>query len=76
MARSEEERIRHAKLDGSARALRGAVWQAPEDTTARHREELPAVWERIDAVIDLLGDPFRPAPPLFRARDEPAAPPG
>jgi hypothetical protein len=78
MSGTAEERLRHAKLTGAAKGLRGAVWQADDQTTARHRTELPRVWERIDDVLALLGDPFAVAPPLVRAPGEraPAPDPG
>ncbi|HJR26579.1 MAG TPA: hypothetical protein VJ804_13975 [Acidimicrobiales bacterium] len=75
MSGTSEERLRHAKLSGAAKGLRGAVWQADHETEVRHRAELPRVWERIDDVIALLGDPFAMAPPLVRAPGERAPAP-
>ncbi len=78
MSGTSEERLRHAKLSGAAKGLRGAVWQADPAVRARHRDELPRVWERIDDVLALLGDPFALAAPLVRAPGEaaPASDPG
>jgi hypothetical protein len=72
---TSDERLRHAKLAGAAKGLRGAVWQADPATASRHRAELPRVWERIDDVIALLGDPFALARPLVRAPGERAPAP-
>jgi hypothetical protein len=72
--RSTPEQLRHAKLHGRAAALRGAVWKADPDVVGRHRDELPEVWVKVDDLIALLGDPMRPALPLFRADGEDPAP--
>ena len=75
MAATSEERLRHAKLTGAAKGLRGAVWRSDPQTAERHRSELPQVWEHIDDLIALLGDPFRIPPPLVQPPPTSADPP-
>jgi hypothetical protein len=51
--RSDPERLQHAKLYGSVVGVRDKVMLADPAVIARHRAELPDLWDRIDQLLDL-----------------------
>ena len=56
MARSDPARVRHARLDGAATAVRDALVLGHDpDRADRHRSEWPELWQAIDRLLDALG---------------------
>lgn len=55
MTALEHERLRHAKVIGTANGIRGAIRNGNDpDREARHRAEWPDLWERIDALCEFI----------------------
>jgi hypothetical protein len=60
MPRRPDPRVLDARLDGAAKAIRGAVWQADPETMTRQRAEWPRLWEGIDRLLEDVDAQYPP----------------
>lgn len=55
MVKYDRERVRHAKLYGSASRIRDLVNRGDPEVVARHRAEWPELWSAIDDIVGEVG---------------------
>lgn len=53
MAKPDPQRVRDAQIAGALAGLRDAVMLCDPEVAARHRNEWPRLWERIDRLVEL-----------------------
>jgi hypothetical protein len=46
--------LRIAQFSGRTSRVRGVIWLAEPEVVARQRAELPALWEALDDLIELV----------------------
>ncbi|CAN5625063.1 hypothetical protein BH10ACT3_BH10ACT3_03240 [soil metagenome] len=53
MTKPDAQRVKNAQVIGAVAGLRDAVVLADPELLARHRQEWPQFWDRVDRLVDL-----------------------